>query len=491
MKNIISMLKRQGATIIYSVVCIGVGTLLFLFITNKPPVYETLVVEETPITAEVSVSGSTEPPSTIDLRFNQSGRIAEFGVKVGDRVEAGTVIARLDTTELDAQISETKAAVDIQKARLEQLIAGNSNEEIALAQTKLDQAKRTQATVVKNAYQTLLNSSLTATYIGTQDGNNAPIISGTYSCNKEGTYIIEVYNSRGGTSINYSGLESGTMNLDDIVRPLGACGLFISVPQTVEIRGGSTYHVNLPNKAGATYNANYGAYTQAVATEKSTIEQLEAELIAKKAAARPVDIAVYHAQIAQAEAALASVYAKKNDRLIVAPIDGVITNYTGEVGETIGSDTVAVTMMPHGALQIALNISETKIASVVVGQKARITLDAFEDKLFSGTVTEIDPAETNIGGAVYYQAKVLFDDIDQSVRTGMTANVWIATAAKAGVLAVPAGAINTDAGNKTVRVLENNQSIERIVETGLEDIQGNIEIVSGLQAGEVVIISEE
>jgi HlyD family secretion protein len=491
MKKIISYFKKVGKNALYLVSFIGIAILLVLFISSKPPVYETLTVTNQAITAEVSVSGTTEAPAVIDLRFNQSGRIAQLDAKIGTEVVAGSVIARLDTAQLDAQIAEMQASVNIQKAKLDQLIAGNSNEEILLAQTKLDQGKRTQATLVRNAYQTLLTSSLAATYEGTREGNGVPTISGTYTCDTEGTYVLDVYNSQSGKSVRYSGLETGTVNLDDIQRPLGTCGLVISLPITSNIAGNSIYHVDVPNKAGATYNANYSAYTQALANEKSTIEQLEAELAIKKAAARPVDVAVYRAQIDQAEAALASVYAQKQNSLIIAPIDGVVTNYSGEVGETIGSDTVAVTLMPKGTLQITLDISETKIGVVQVGQKARITLDAFPDKIYVGTVTQIDPAETVIGGAVYYQAKILFDGMDEQIRTGMTANVWVETATKANAIAVPAGAITITTSGKTIRVLENNRAVIRTVETGLEDVLGNIEIVSGLQAGEIVILSEK
>jgi HlyD family secretion protein len=491
MEKNISQFKGSGMKVLYSLGLICVVVLFVLIASNKPPVYETLTVEMKPLTAEVSVSGSTEPPATIDLRFNQTGRIVERNVSIGEEVKTGDILARLDTSEFDAQIAEMHASVNIQKAKLNQLIAGSTDEDIELAQTKLDQAKRTQEIIVSNAYQTLLNSSLSATYVGNREGRGAPTISGTYFCGKEGSYLLEVYNSQGGQSVSYSGLESGTVSLDDIERPLGSCGLFISVPLNSEIDGNSPYLVNLPNTAGATYNANYSAYTQAVATEKSTIEQLQAELAVKQAAARPVDVAVYHAQIAQAEAALASVYAQKNNSLVIAPRDGIVTNYHGEVGETIGSDTVAVTMMPRGALQITLNISETKIAAVEVGQKARITLDAFGDTVFTGTVTEINPAETNIGGAIYYQAKVLFDTVYESVRTGMTANVWIAIASKAETLTVPAGAITVKDGTKTINVLENRTAVARVIETGLEDIYGNIEVTAGLKAGEVVILSEK
>lgn len=491
MLKIISFSRKTGKMILYVAGCVGVTVLLVLFINNKPPVYETVTVSKKTITAEVSVSGTTEAPAVIDLRFNQSGRIAKFDAKIGQAVNAGDVLARLDTAQLDAQIAEMYASVQIQKAKLEQLVAGNTSEEILLAQTKLDQGKRTQATLVKNAYQTLLNSSLAATYDGTREGLDSPIITGTYTCGREGSYKLETYASRDGISIRYSGLESGTVTINNIERPLGSCGLFVSLPTTKELKSGQVYYVNLPNKAGTTYNVNYSAYTQALANEKSTIEQLEAELVLKKATARPVDVEVYRAQIAQAEAALASVYAQKQNNLIVAPIDGTVTNYTGEVGETIGSDTIAVTLMPKGTLQIALDISETKIASVAVGQKARITLDAFPDQAFSGTVTEINPAETVIGGAVYYKAKVMFDEVNNQIRTGMTANVWVETATKNAALAVPAGAITIIDNDKTIRVLENSRAIERVIKTGLEDVQGNVEVVSGLSEGDVVILSEK
>lgn len=180
------------------------------------------------------------------------------------------------------------------------------------------------------------------------------------------------------------------------------------------------------------------------------------------------------------------------ETVLVSPIDGVITAVNGEVGEIAKPETIVVSIMSSDALHIEVDIPETTIANVAVGQTARITLDAFDGGIeWSGKVSIMDPAESIRGGAVYYRATVLFDEEDDRIRPGMTANVWIKTAVAENTLSVPMSAVQAKDGKKIVQVLEGEQTAEKEVTIGIKDDAGMIEIVSGLSQGEQVILGSK
>ena len=124
-----------------------------------------------------------------------------------------------------------------------------------------------------------------------------------------------------------------------------------------------------------------------------------------------------------------------------------------------------------------------------MGDKAIITLDAYGDDIkFNGKVTEIEKGETVIQDVVYYKVTITLDPTEQAIKPGMTANVKIVTAQKEDALSVPSRALIGN-GHKTARVLENGELKEIPVETGLKADGGLIEIISGLEDGQEIVVS--
>lgn len=181
--------------------------------------------------------------------------------------------------------------------------------------------------------------------------------------------------------------------------------------------------------------------------------------------------------------------AQLQETIILAPVAGTVVRTEGDVGEIVGAETAIVTLMPDGALQVRVKVSEGNIVDAEVGQPARIALDAFASEELRGTVVEIEPAETVVGGAVYYEAVVAFDAADARVRRGMSATVWIETAHSPQALIVPTSAISEHDGSY-VRVLVDGKPEERRVQLGLSTSDGQVEIIEGVQEGEEVILGE-
>lgn len=106
----------------------------------------------------VSVTGTVVSAKQIDLEFENSGKIRKIETAVGERVKDGQVLVRLDSSELNAQLLSSRAALDIAQAKLVQTLAGNRPEDIQVYQAAVDKAK----TEVENKKQALIDAQADA-----------------------------------------------------------------------------------------------------------------------------------------------------------------------------------------------------------------------------------------------------------------------------------------------------------------------------------------
>lgn len=227
-------------------------------------------------------------------------------------------------------------------------------------------------------------------------------------------------------------------------------------------------------------NVKENAYNL-IALKQAAYDQAAASFNSKVNPPREIDIAAYRA-------ALASAVANRDKAIIRAPIDGLVTKINKKKGEYIsGAETMIQLLSPH--YEIKVDIPETDIPKLKLNDGAEITLDAFgKDVKFSGKIVNIEPASTEIQDVVYYKVTVTLDDTDKQIKPGMTANVKITTATRENVLYIPYRAVKVN-GQKTVRVLENNQPKEIMVDIGLRADDGLAEVLSGLVVGQDVVLS--
>ncbi len=205
---------------------------------------------------------------------------------------------------------------------------------------------------------------------------------------------------------------------------------------------------------------------------------------------RAVDVASLRARVSQYNSNYERALIQLEDTKIYAPTDGIITDVDMQVGENISSAENVVTII-NDELQILANISETEVAKLKIGDPIRLTFDAFSvDKEYTGKVIKIDPAETVIQGVIYYQTTILFDEYDETVKSGMTVNLDIITASVDETLQIPIQALNYDDDKVYVYILEGDEKIRQFIETGIEG-DYNIEVLEGVSLNDNVIIYEK
>jgi len=162
-------------------------------------------------------------------------------------------------------------------------------------------------------------------------------------------------------------------------------------------------------------------------------------------------------QASQAQSSqLRAMYDQKLDNLekakIIAPMPGVITFLDCEIGEIAAAQTAFTqgrTLMTISDLEIfevEVEVDETEINKVELGQHSDIEVDAFPDSVFVGEVVEIGNTaiQTGLGTTdqtTNFRVKVVFKDTDVKIRTGMSATVDITTNKRGGVLSIPYSAV--------------------------------------------------
>jgi HlyD family secretion protein len=177
---------------------------------------------------------------------------------------------------------------------------------------------------------------------------------------------------------------------------------------------------------------------------KNTVNTAETNLLQAEQS-----VAAQEQRIKSEEANLNSAKYDLTKVRVVSPIDGLVTTRNIEEGETamIGTmnnaGTVLLTIADMSVIQAEVEVDETDIPFVAIGQIAKITIDALPDQTFPGKVTEVGNSPIVVAGATTttratnFKVVVTVEGVVPGVRPGFTCTAVITTAKRAKVLSVP------------------------------------------------------
>jgi HlyD family secretion protein len=220
-------------------------------------------------------------------------------------------------------------------------------------------------------------------------------------------------------------------------------------------------------------------------TTREALERAENDLRSAESALkeRERQVNAQEARIAQERAGLESARYDLSKVRIESPIDGIVTRRNIQEGETavIGTmnnpGTVLLTLADMAVIQAEVEVDETNIPSVAIGQVAKVTIDALPDKTFTGRVTEIGnspiqttgPAAAASRQATNFKVVVVIEGDIPNVRPGFTCTADITTATRHDVPAVPIPAVAVrelvfDANDQVVKAPTDRRRRRRIME---------------------------
>lgn len=501
---------------IFSGIILAIILSYIIFGGSGKPNYEYVDVKRGDIVQEVSVTGKIKPVADADLAFQRSGKISQISAKVGDLVVKNQILVRLDNSELLSQLAGAQANLKIQEAKLEELRKGTRPEQIQIQEGNVANAK----VALEDSKKILINS-LSDAFTKSDDAIRNKIdqfFSNPKSSNPTLTFVLSdgqlkndielgrfeielVLNNWKNlvdsltinsnleviTATSNNNLNSIKLLLDKIALGVNSLSSSASLSQTTidtYKSNVSTARTNINLAVSGLSSANEG-YRSA----KSNLSLQENQLILEKAGTTIEQILAQEAQVEKMKADIDIYNAQISQTILRSPIDGIVTKQDAKIGEIVSANSVIASVISNGDYEIEVNIPEADIAKIKIGNPALITLDAYGSSVFfNAHVISIEPAETLIEGVATYKAILEFDEKEEMIKSGMTANIDILAQKKEGVLFIPQRSLMSKNGDRFVLIdLGNDLPEEKKIEVGLKGSDGNIEVISGLIEGEKII----
>ncbi len=214
-------------------------------------------------------------------------------------------------------------------------------------------------------------------------------------------------------------------------------------------------------------------------------------------------------RVAQASAGLEGTRDLLAKTTLRSPMDGIVTARRVEEGEVavIGIQnspgTVLLQISDMSVVEAELEVDETSIPTVALGQEVRVRLDAYPNKTFRGTVTEVasSPILSGANQAIKFEVKVRLDDPPKGIKPGLSARADILTGFRSDALVVPLQALvvreierkegtkvdpNAPRDQEGVYLMEDGKARFQPLETGMLG-ELSIEVISGLKGGETLV----
>jgi macrolide-specific efflux system membrane fusion protein len=172
---------------------------------------------------------------------------------------------------------------------------------------------------------------------------------------------------------------------------------------------------------------------------------------------------------------------------VISPIDGTLILKNIVQGQTVGGSTVLFAISDK--LIISGSLDESDIGRIKLGQRATILLDSYPDKPVKGTVFKILDEGTTKNNVVTYTVKIRPDRVPEFFRSQMTANIKVQVSTRKDIVLLPASAVVTNPQGETavIKELRDGAPVYSVVETGQNE-GDQVEIVSGVEAGEAVLV---
>ncbi len=411
--------KRKIIIAVSAVALLGIIVVISILAGGKDePEVTTVKINVRPeLRSTVTASGEVRPIQFINLTSEVAGRIEEIYVKEGQPVTKGQQLVRLDPTQLQSNQAAQAAAL-----------------QAAISDT---QNARTQIIAAQNGVATA-QQSLNAAEVGLAQARQQVVSAQT-------------------------GVDSAQVGLNTAQREL---------KRTTEL-----VESNVASRAD--YDAARDRFDQARVSLRTAQANLEAQKIAIEEAKARVNqqrLAVRNAQtnvvVAQQSVKTSEARANQQQAILsgqgsqlakatqVAPITGVIADIPSKVGQFAVaqlSSTPLLTIADMSIVNVEVKVDETEIADVEVGQKAKIKVDAFQDREIEGEVTQKTPLAVgksstqgglqntiNVQEAKEFRVVVrlnISDEIRNGLKPGMSATAVITTKTEQNVVAVPLQAI--------------------------------------------------
>ena len=428
----------------------------------------------------LSVTGSGKIETSREARptFGSAGKLDRILVQEGDEVRKGDVLAKLDTSALELALSQAKVAlvqakVALTKSQLAKQIAEynlkntqgmEDSLKIAVlnAEINLDQARRNldrgvEATDYLAAVAQLKKAETWYKFVVEDWPRDSAITDDWHMALERAEKQLEV------AQASYDNILSGYDSREIALKKR---------------------QVEAAEMALAQAQKDLDDLAEDIAMQRLQIESAQQDIMQ---AEQSVELSQRSLDDAQRQL---------DEATIFATFDGIVAQVLAKEGDNLPSPSMApqaiLLLIDPSQMELVVEVDEIDIPLVRLGQEAVISVDALPGAEFEGRITAVYPVPKEEGGVVLYEVRLSLDvPPDSLIKVGMSASADVLMDKRSNVLIVPGRAIYQNSQGETiVKVMSDNQVQERPVVIGLDDGL-RVEIVSGLNDGETVVIESK
>ena len=384
----------------------------------------------------ITAEGTLTPLSYGKLSFKVGGKVVEVHLQPGDTVQAGQTIARLDSAELDLAVQAAEDNLRLAEASLEQLRQSARPENSSIAEANVAAAEARLARLRSGARA----EEIAQAEAGVQaaEAQLAKLLNGPTSqqLRQAETGIKKAknnlyYQQAARDYANSKAMAPMSEDQGEALVGIAYEDLALAQAQMDALKEPAREEDVAQAKAAVEAARQKLELARAPVTQEQIAEG-EAVVEAARQQARLArspytggDLAVAQARVKQAETALSQAKLVRDNAILVAPYAGTVADVPVRSGEMVQAGQPVAIFADLSRLVVkTTDLDEASATKVRVGQRAAITLNAFDDRLVYGKVTAIAPMATVAASEdVSYVATIDLDQQDPALLWGMTTRV--------------------------------------------------------------------
>lgn len=466
--------------------------------------YLTSTAQMQEMTVSVSSTGTIQPIDSYNVSGMVTGEVLEASFEVGDQVEKGDVLYRIDPGSAETALQQAQLSVQQAQLNYDSIVDGLNPKASGAGVVQKLHVKKGDLVSAGSPIADISDTSTMTLTVPFQSADAQRIAVGS-SAQVTLAGTLETLTGTVESVANADLVGNGGALVRQVkIRVQNPGALTTSTTATAKVgsiacAGSGTFEANLTQTVVATGSG------EVVSLNVSTGSRVSAGQVLATLGGSSAQTSLENASISlqNAQLSLQNAQDALDNYTITAPISGTVIEKNFKAGDTIDNNsltaaggTLAV-LYDMSTLTFEMKIDEKDINKVQVGQEVTITADAVEGVTFSGVVDTVNINGTTVSGQTNYPVTVVIND-PQDLKPGMNVSADIIVERAGTVLCVPVDAVNRGSDKPTVQVAqegaldENGNVVDpskletREVTLGRND-NDNIEITSGLSEGEIVV----
>lgn len=466
--------------------------------------YLTSTAQMQEMTVSVSSTGTIQPIDSYNVSGMVTGEVLEAPFEVGDQVEKGDILYRIDPGSAETALQQAQLSVQQAQLNYDSIVDGLNPKASGAGVVQKLHVKKGDLVSAGSPIADISDTSTMTLTVPFQSADAQRIAVGS-SAQVTLAGTLETLTGTVESVANADLVGNGGALVRQVkIRVQNPGALTTSTTATAKVgsiacAGSGTFEANLTQTVVATGSG------EVVSLNVSAGSRVSAGQVLATLGGSSAQTSLENASISlqNAQLSLQNAQDALDNYTITAPISGTVIEKNFKAGDTIDNNsltaaggTLAV-LYDMSTLTFEMKIDEKDINKIQVGQEVTITADAVEGVTFSGVVDTVNINGTTVSGQTNYPVTVVIND-PQDLKPGMNVSADIIVERAGTVLCVPVDAVNRGSDKPTVQVAqkgaldENGNVVDpskletREVTLGRND-NDNIEITSGLSEGEIVV----